>query len=429
MTRRTSSWTRWLWTELTRPRGAVRSKYYRGGRRSKAGVALLMTITSVMLLSILVTEIGYSAVQRAQVAAQYRDEVAAEYLARSGAQFHFLILIASQTIGQSPMIQGLAEMTGGMISGNELWQIIPFIDTRFLRMVIVDAPDAGDLEDVAKAGGLTDEQIEQSREEGSSLTRRSFLDFDGDFHTTAVDVERLINVRKIEAQSIGECLSNNPACLQLNALFSSDDYQTWLNANNLVKEELIGNLVDWTDIDDVRLYQGGSEDAVYDRGDENQRYRSKNAPFDTREEIRLVEGWHLDGVWERVGRQLTVYGSGGINVNTATRLGIFGLIKGYLQSPVNDLTIFEAVDEYISLRGAPASLNGINITAPEQFVGYFQNQFGFQFREDIAQAITTQSKVFRITSVGEVGAARAEVEMVVDFSQGGAGRLIYWNVR
>lgn len=415
-----------LWHELVRPRGPVRHRFYRGGRRSRAGVALLMTITSVMLMSILVTEIAYSAITRAQVAAQYRDEVAAEMLARSGLQFHHMILIASQTIGANPMVQQYAQMLGS--NANELWQAIPFIDTRFLRMVIIDStPSESDVAAAAAAGGLTDEQIQESREEGSSLTRRSFLDFDGDFNSTVRDVERLINVRQIQATTLGELLQT-PAGAQLNALFLQEQYQDWLNANNLVREELIANLADWTDPDDTRIFQGGSEDALYDRGDEETRYRSKNAPFDTREEIRLVEGWHLDGVWERVGRQLTVYGSGKVNVNTATRLGLFGIVRAFAEGAPSDDTIFEALDEFLMLRGTPMAEGGLFINSPQVFTQFFQTQ-GITLRPEVNDAITNQSKVFRIRSVGEVGDARAEAEMVVDFTNGGAGRIIYWNIR
>jgi len=427
-----------VWHELTRPRGPVRHRFYRGGRRSKAGVALLMTISSVMLMSILVTEIAYSAIQRATVAAQYRDEVAAELLARSGLQFHHMILIASQTIGQSPAVAAISRASGS--NSPELWQAIPFIDTRFLRMVIVDAPTSvDDVEGVADAGGLTDEQIEESRSEGSSLSRRSFLDFDGDFNSTVTDEERLINVRSLTGgggrnpgtpTTLGELLQT-PAAAQLNGLFMQEQHQEWLDRNNLVREELIANLADWTDPDDIRIFRGGSEDALYDRGDRETRYFSKNAPFDTREEIRLVEGWHRDGVWERVGRHLTVNGSGKVNVNTAPPAVLFGLVRALAEGAPSDVMIQDALAEFTARRSAPPPPmgDGIYVRDAQTFVDAFAN-LGIPLRaEDADNYITNQSKVFRIRSVGEVGDARAEAEMVVDFTGGGAGRIVYWNVR
>ena len=433
MTRSERTLVRRLWRELTRPRGPVRHRFYRGGRRSKAGVALLMTISSVMLISILVTEIAYTAVQRATVAAQYRDEVAAELLARSGLQFHHMVLIASQTIGQSPAVASLATMAGS--NSPELWQAIPFIDTRFLRMVIVDAVPDDDLGSIEDAGGLTDEQVAESRTEGSSLTKRSFLDFDGDFSSTVTDVERLVNVRNMTPNgqeiSLGELLQLPPAA-QLYALFSQEPNQEWLDRNNLDKEELIANLADWTDVGDTRTFRGGSEDALYDRGDKDTRYRSKNAPFDTREEIRLVEGWHRDGVWERVGRHLTVYGSGKVNVNTASPAVLFGLVRTLAEgSPPSDLTIEDAVEEFTMRRSSPPPPlgDGILVRDAKGFAEFFAT-LGITLRaDDAANYITNQSKVFRIRSVGEVGDARSEAEMVVDFTNGGAGRIVYWNVR
>ncbi|MEM6926093.1 MAG: hypothetical protein AAF602_04125 [Myxococcota bacterium] len=438
MSRPSRPFVAWLWHELTRPRGPHRHRFYRGGRRSKAGVALLMTITSVMLMSILVTEIGFVAVQRATVAAQYRDEVAAEYLAKSGLKFHHLVLIASQTIGQNPMIQQFAPMLGG--NGAELWQAIPFIDTRFLRMVIVDAPtDSDDLAEVEAAGGLTDEQIEESRSEGSSLTKRSFLDFDGDFNSTVTDMERFINVR-----TIGQTLQNrtsaalvleDPVGAQLHAMFMQEDTREWLDRQNLTSEELIGNLADWVDIDSTRIHQGGDEDALYDDGDDDNSYRTKNGPFDTLEEIRLVDGWHRDGVWERVGRRLTVYGSNNkVNVLTAPPAVLEGVVAYCAGRPV-DIQIQEAVQAFIARRNMSPLDSGL---PPIRDVAGFTQAFAnpidaaqpLVFIEGRAEQIVKfQSKIFRIRSVGEVGDARAEAEMIVDFENGGTGRIVYWNVR
>ena len=47
-----------VWRELVRPRGPQRHRFHRVGRRSHAGVALLMVITSILLLTILVAEIS-----------------------------------------------------------------------------------------------------------------------------------------------------------------------------------------------------------------------------------------------------------------------------------------------------------------------------------------------------------------------------------
>lgn len=419
---------RWLAGELTRPRGPVRHRFYRGGRRSKSGVALLMVITSILMLTVLVTEIAHAAVVRVQLAAQARDDVKAEALAYSGVAFHRLILIASKAIGRNQMFAMIAPMFGS--NAQELWQAIPFVDTRMMRLLFVTDSTADDEElAAAKTNGLTDEQIAESREPGSAM-KRNFLDFDGDFRSEVRDEERWINVGHLQAPTFGDLLVT-PAAQQLMALFSIEETQEYLYDNNLVKEELIANLADWTDADDMRLYQGGNEDALYSRLDEP--YRPKNAPFDTRDEIRLVDGWHRDGVWERVGRELTIYGEGKVNVNTASESVLKGLLMAYFNGVATELTVQPTVDEIIRLRGAPIAEGGLYFSSGKQFYETISNG-AFQIpplslKPEIQEAVTITSNVFRLTSVGEVGDARTEIHVVMDFSKDPTGRILFWKVR
>ncbi len=416
---------RWVWRELTRARGPVRHRFYRGGRSSKAGVALLMVITSVMLLTVLVTEIAHGAVVRVQLAGQHRDEVKAEMLALSGVNFYRMVLMASKAIGKNPMIQGLAQMMGS--NANELWQALPFIDTGFMRLLFVSngSVDDGDVADVVDAGGLSDEQVDESRE-SSSLLNRNFLDFDGDFHASVHDEERRVYVGKLQATTLTELLGQ-PAGQTLFAMFNREEFQDYLRDNNLQGEELIGNLADWTDVDDTRLFQGGSEDALYESLDSP--YRSKNGAFDSRDEIRLVDGWHLDGIWERVGQHLTIYGAGKINVNTATRPVLYALMLAYGEGITNQNQVEPFVDELFQRRGMPMAEGGVYFSSPEMFFNYVTTQIGFPMREDVVQAVATESNVFRIHSSGTVGDARVEMIAVLDFSQDATGRFLHFRLR
>ena len=415
----------WVGHELVRPRGPVSHRFYRGSRRSRAGVALLLAISAILLLAVLVTEVAHGAVVRAQLAAQHRDEVKAEALAYSGVHFYRMILMASMAIGRNPMVSQIAATMG--FNATELWQAIPYIDTRFMRLLFVTdgRADEGDVEDAVAQGGLSDAQVEASRQ-GSSLLNRPFLDFDGDFNASVKDEDRLIYVGKMQAENMGELLLI-PAAAQIMAMFSTEEAVDYVNANNLVREELIGNLADWTDADDTRAYQGGSEDALYQRLDPP--YRAKNAPFDTKQEIRLVDGWHLDGVWRIVGQHLTIYGSGKVNVNTASKEVLYGLLWANREGGITESTINEALAEFLSLRGRPLADGGLYIATGAQFEGFFENTFNIQLNDNIKEQVTTQSKVFRITSAGEVGTARVEIQTVIDFSSNPAGNTLFWRVR
>jgi len=413
---------RWLWTELTRPRGHRRHRFYRGGRSSRGGVALLFVIASVMLLTIFMTEVASGTAQRMQLAAQHRDEAKAQAIAHTGVHLYRLILMVSKQVGQNPMVAQYGAMFG--INADSIWQMVPTFNTQLLRLVLSSGGGEVDDEEAAAMvaqGGLTEEQREASREEGTAL-RRNFLDFDGDFSASIQDENQKIYVGKFQATNMGELLTD-PAAMEIMALLNRESYRPWLRENNLVPEELIGNLVDWTDADDIKLYQGGRESADYERLEPP--YLPKNAPFDTREEIRLVEGWHLDGVWERAGRQLTIYGDGKINVNTAHQPVIRAILTAFYDGVPSEGLIDQAMTEFMRLRGLPMAEGGLHFTNAKHFQTTMAS-LGVPLRDDVTQAVTTQSNVFRITSVGEVGDATAEIRCVMDFSEDPGGRIVYW---
>jgi type II secretory pathway component PulK len=420
---------RTAWVFLTRPRGHLRHRFYRGGRRSRGGVALLMTISAILLLTVLVTEIAHGAVVRVQLAAQHRDDLKSQALAYSGASFHRLVLIASKAVGRNPMFQQFSAMLGGG-NAQELWQALPFVDTRLMRFLFVTdgAVDEDEARD-AKTQGLTDEQVDESRE-GVSALKRNFLDFDGDFRSEVQDEERRINVGNLQAATMGDMLLL-PQAQQIMAMLATEDNQEYLYDQNLVREELVGNLIDWTDLDDQRVYQGGSESSLYSRLKDP--YKPKNAPFDTREEIRLVEGWNRDGMWERVGRYLTIYGTGKVNVNTALEPVLTGLLIAYYDGFATQDTVQETVRDLIRTRGAPIEEGGLFFNSGGHFYNVITNgQFDIAplpLKQEIKQVITSTSTIFRVNSTGEVGHARTQVHVVFDFTNDPTGRIVFWQIR
>lgn len=409
---------RWLWHELTRPRGVGASRrFHRVGRRSRAGVALLMVVASILLLTILVTEISRGAAVRMQLAQHHRDEVRAEMLAVSGVQIYRLVLMASKQLGNNPFLQQAGQMLG--INGDSLWQMVPTINTHLMRMLFVTKGDVDDFADV------TEEQLEESRG-ASSAFKRNFLDFDGDFSAHIDDENRFVFVGKFKANDI-EALEQNATTQQLYGLMNREEYNEYFIDNNIDKLELIANLIDWTDADDLRMYEGGREDSLYERLDSP--YRAKNAPFDTREEIRLVDGWHLDGVWERVGKHLTVYGGGKVNVNTARRPVIFALFQGFTDNVWPDEIVMDWVDLFMQARNMPIIEGGVYFKNGQQFYQFCAETLQIPLRQEVANAVTGESTTFRVTSVGEVGEARVEIETVLDYTMDPTGAVVYWNVR
>ena len=408
-----------LWHELTRPRGHVRHRFYRIGRRSKAGVALLMVLAAITLLTVITTEIAYASTVRIKLAGHHRDEVRAEALAMTGVNLYRLILMASKQIGKNPYILEFGTMLG--INADSLWQMVPFINTQMMRMIFVSGGDV-ETEDAARlrAQGLSEEEIAESRE-----GRRNFLDFDGDFSAQVEDETRFIFVGNLKAASMAELLELHQV-QELQGLMVAEEHRDYFYDNNLDKLELVANLVDWTDPDTTKLFQGGDEQTAYDKLDVP--YRVKNAPFDTKEEIRLVEGWHLDGVWERFGRHLTIYGHGKVNVNSAHRPVMRGLLMAYLDGYTSEVYVDQILDIVMAMRGTPVSMGGVHFGSGAHFKSWVERETGAALRDEVVQAIATEAQTFRIVATGEVGDSRVEIMAIIDYSKDNTGQVLYWKM-
>lgn len=449
---------RWLWHELVRPRGPTSHRFYRVGRSSRSGVALLIAISCFLVLTILASEITHTGTVRIKQGANLRDQSRAEYLAHSGLNFYRLILVAANGLdGRMGSMNQAFPMLGQMgISGDMLWQMIPMINTSLLRMVFVSGKKSVDAEDLklAEAEGELSEEDRLRSEQGFGR-KPGFLSFQGDFMAEVKDESRRINVKNIQGTDVA-ALQMDPAGAQLVALMTGqqscnairagepmstsdmDDNTAFFRERSLEPLELIGNLADWVDLDSSRAYMGGNEDTLYERLDPP--YRAKNAPFDTLEEIRLVEGWHRDDVWEKFGEQLTVFGDGRVNVNTADCEVLWALLRSFTMPTPNEAQIDSCIRAIEMYRGV------VPFGSEQSFVQYLQGGAGPPMgsmmgsmpsvtgRCDLTptpqmqQYITTKTKVFRVTSVGEVNDAKVTIEAVFDFSNMVEGQTLFWRI-
>jgi hypothetical protein len=416
-----------LWPELVRPRGPVSHRFYRVGRGSRGGVALLMVLSAILLLTILVTEIAHGAAVRVQLAAHHRDEVKAQALAETGLELYRLILMTSKQF-EKQLRPYIAEFGGMMgLNADSLWSMVPFINTQLLRMIFVTDGDieSDDIEEVKANKGLSEEQIDESREDVG--VKRNFLDFDGDFQARVEDESRYIYVGSFPGVTTYSDLLASPTLAKVAGLAAREEYRQWFLDNNIDVTELVGNLVDWTDADTSRIYQGGDEDQLYQQLEP--KYRVRNAPFDTLEELRLVDGWNRDGVWQRLGQHLTIYGEGKVNINTAQRPVIRAMFVALHEGgPPSDVYVDERVDEFMRLRGLPVLEGGVFFAGATHFVNFVEYELHYPLRDDAANFVTTSAGVFRVTSSGEVGDAKVQVTAVLDFRTDPTGRILYYKV-
>jgi type II secretory pathway component PulK len=416
-----------LWRALTRPRSLHRAgRLTRPARGRRSGVALLLVITTVMLLTILVTELSYGAQVRFMVTTHEKDRVAAYWLARSGYNIYRLILVGNQELGKNSQVQSFAESMGISI-GNALIDLVPVLNTGLLRM-LMGSEGASDVseEDVAdfKQTGQVSEEVAKESREGGLFSDKNFLDFPGDFSAEVHDHESRINVNGFATGTEATQLTiyDSPTAKQLYALMSGEENDQWFQERNIDRWEIIGNLKDWVDSDSIRSAgSGGYEDSLYNALESP--YLTKNAPFDTIEEIHQVAGWEGE-IYDRFGASLTVYGAGAkINVNKASDDVLKSVMRGCASTPPLDTQLEQCLEsvEFLISRGSWTKAKAFKASS---------DACGVILETECNSArVTTSSATYDILSTGLVGTSSVTVHAVLDFSSGSSeGSLKYWRV-
>ena len=233
------------------------------------------------------------------------------------------------------------------------------------------------------------------------------------------DEDAKVSIKGLQSADPTVSLMENPTAIQLYGLMSGEENDQWFYERNIDRWDLIANLKDWMDSDTNRSgARGGYEDDLYNRLESP--YLSKNAAFDTKEEIRLVEGWQ-DAVYERFGDKITIYGTGKINVNSASDEVLKGLFKAYVSPIPTDSTcelLMDQLDEYKLLT---------DFRSGEEFFNWLESQ-GQSVDEALKSAVGTSSTVFNVTSTGFVGETSRTITAIFDFSGSGEGDILYWRL-
>jgi type II secretory pathway component PulK len=410
---------------LLRKRGFSSHPIYvhaRRSRRSTSGVALLVVLSAIMVMTVLVTEMNFSARVRLLLSAHQRDETQAYWLARSGVNIYRLILMGSAQVKRMNLPSTITDMLPFNISDG-IWQAVPVFSTALMRMLFVSGTDTTEVtEDQVKdvvASGHASEDVETESRQGGRFADENFLDFTGDFVAEVIDEDSKINVNAFKNKALTQNIQENATAKALYGIMSGLENDQWFYDRNIDRWEIIANLADWVDTDSTRCAAtGGFEDDLYNRLASP--YLCKNAPFDSKEEIRLVEGWQGE-VYDRYKDQLTVWGSGKINVNTASTEVLGGLIKSYVTPVPGD----DVVERVLSDLGEYKLL--VSFKKEQDFLDWLKNE-GLEVSSDLKSAITTSSTVFQVSSQGIVGDTTVTITAIMDYSSSSLGSVSFWKV-
>ncbi|MBM4381467.1 MAG: general secretion pathway protein GspK, partial [Deltaproteobacteria bacterium] len=334
-------------------------------RRQERGVALLIAVISIAVLTALAVDFAYTTRVDLQLAANGRDEVRAYYLARSAIGLSRLLMRFQKQIDSAPLgglnlgslasnpavapllqqagvsPQDLSQLAGGggmpgMGGGMaiQLWKMAR-VDCQMLQGMVNSDPGDGPKSGSTRSGKFAfDDEFPEKAGEMKSI---SFGGFQGCFLAQIQDEEEKLNLNKLDSGALAG-MAIVPRFLDLfgdkrfEFLYERED----ANGTKITAPETLIALHDWMDADNVASalnlngqagqdpFQPGfsDENSPYDRYEP--RYKAKNAPFDTLDEAYFVVGVH-DRFMAAFRDRLTVYPdiNSRLNVNTDDPLMLY----------------------------------------------------------------------------------------------------------
>lgn len=396
-------------------------------RKNRRGVALILVLGAVTVLTVLLTEFQDEASAETAAAINERDAVKAEYMARSAINLSRLLIAAEPTVGQALSIFFMGRKPPQV----PIWE---FSDQ------ILGAFNGGEGMDGFALLTSTDLST------GENLGLEG-----GRFDVMIVDEDAKLNVN---LAARGDAISQNRLGLQLLALMAGDQYNPLFeerdrDGQHSDRQAICSAIVDWADPDET-LYPcdpysstpiaAMPEDAFYQLL--KTPYQRKNAAYDSLDELRLVRGVG-DDFWATFvdpepenphKRVLTVWGQGAVNVNTANAQTLLSIICANSRTAPICLDPFEAqgfLTAVTLIRGFTAGAPLFQ--SPKDFISTMQGKgvFGpvltalglepviFESENETQKMIATESKVFSIYADGIVPGfqrqTKVRIHAVIDF--------------
>ena len=434
------------WTFLMTPVG--KRIPVRNGRGAPHGIALLVVLISLALLSAVVTDLGSNEMIRYRLACNDRDAMKAQALAESATNLSRLLLAMQDAV--QPLITQLAS-SGIPLPAHTFWQLVP-LDSDLLKGLT-----SGELQtslglDVSKSIDERKAKLEEIKAEKKAdydpekegHSKEPFTPPEGGFGYFADEAHGEHGTFKADIQDEeqkavtlrgwGRDIAPEKCTAIVTRLFTVLQPQRYdflfedrdAQGNRTDRAELIANLYDWVDDNqestdghntDLKSWchpAGGAEDSVYSSG---YKVFPKNAYFDSPGELRLVRGI-TDAHLRAFADKISIYGEGKVNVLSAPLSSIEALIMSCANP--GDPLVFNPQWMQDTLSGweqakAVGIIGGGVPPTPDGLLTFLDSR-GMQVNETCKDQMDTQSHNFTVSAsatVGEVTRTMTTVMRVV----------------
>ena len=414
-------------------------------KRSEEGVALILAITTVAILSVMLADMHETTGTAFAVSTSQRDALQAEYMAKSATNLTRLLIAKEPEVRRfvDPLYRGA---TGRPAPQLPVWKFVneilsPFCTPEDQRDTLMQL--GIDFGDTVGFDGLPGECHVVAVSENGKLNVNDPLFLDG---------ERARNNVAAQLFSLtGGHLPESP----YDALFNKEDDTGTLTT----RIDLITAVIDWWDHDIQRTDfdpgagvtrtggTGTEDDSLYQLSDTP--YRNKNAALDSIQELRLVRGF-TDDFWatfvepipnDPASRIMTIYASGLVNVNEASPQVLLGRICSYAPEvtlctdPLEGLKFTQILGtirglipiplfsrptdllNFVEGKGSEKDLYGmlIGFLGEDSELVFTPIEIPAEQRTPLARSFATSAQIFTIEATALVGRSQVRIESVVNF--------------
>lgn len=251
--------------------------------KNQKGIAILMAVFSMMLMSVIAIEISNLTTVEYLVSSQSLNQVRAHYAAKSGVKFSLLRI---------KMYQKASKQFGEQLKGQEhLLDMIWNMDMTWPPII----PPTISQVDQGMIQSAVDESI-----------------FVGQFSTKIQSESQKIDINDLasESKTLAEATKNQLLQLFQNELDTNDKFYDEFSSFRF--EELVNDMADWVDEDSESLNGGGERSRYKVRSD----FLPPNQSFKSIQELRMLPTMK-DSIFDFLKDKITIYGIKGVNINYA----------------------------------------------------------------------------------------------------------------
>jgi type II secretory pathway component PulK len=369
------------------------------------GIALIIAIMIISIMMMFASDFIVSSTVDLTLAAATRDNIKAEYVAKSGANWATWLnlfdygLDVQFSSSKEPMMKQAKTAIGPL--WNKLNDIFPF-----------DTPlDLSQVEAFAKAFNLNSTL--------DSEVIEMFKSLGGELGVGVEDEGGKINLN-ICYQNVSNC---KIIVAQLKALMTCTDVEKdFIKRRDLKVDEIVARIQDWIDQNSVSEPASGSssEDDIYLK--RTPTHKAKNSPLDTLDELLVVDGW-TNELHSYFSDYLTFFpfthsqdkdkSAYKLNVNSVNP----DILKCFFAKELNSP---EAKENFVKKYKELMS-NGQIASSDSDLQSFLKDVIGFQVDAadkgkdtDKGNWLSTQSRAFKIRAKGVVGSQTKIVDLYLE---------------